>query len=592
MIIKGKDIYGLVLSGAKNIVVNELGLNKINVFPVPDGDTGTNLSLTMNQIILETVKYDELSKQIENIAEIALNNAYGNSGMIFAEYLSGMAEFFKEKKDGVLSDFKTSFSYAYSKAYKSVAQPKDGTVLSVMKTWTNLLNESMHTEIDLLFTHNLNHLKSAVENTKQQMKILKENDVVDAGAMAFFYFIEGMVYYLKHKTYDDLTFTASTLELISEPLKSLDIGEHRYCCQFQVQAQIDKKELSSQLEKYGDSLVINQTEEHINIHLHSNVPDKIMADLVKIGLVSNHKVDDMLLQTKMIHSPKSKIAILTDSIADLPQAFIDENQIYVLPLNIIVDSVVYKDKLTMKADNFYQYLDDYRLNPTSSQPNTKTVERYLKQVLDHYDEVIGIFVSSKMSGTFNNVNKILNKFDLSNKKIRIIDSKRNSVTQGLLVYEAINARDKGLNFEELVQHIEKSIERSEIFVSVKDLKYMIKGGRVSKISGAFLAFIKLKPVISIDQNGQGIIPFKTLSQKSAVRSIIKKIKRDLKNDKIKNYSLVYADNATDLKQLKEESLKIIGKEPVFISNISPIVGLNAGKGAFAIGYIKEDRTYD
>ena len=102
----------------------------------------------------------------------------------------------------------------------------------------------------------------------------------------------------------------------------------------------------------------------------------------------------------------------------------------------------------------------------------------------------------------------------------------------------------------------------------------------------------MKPVISIDQNGQGIIPFKTLSQKSAVRSIIKKIKRDLKNDKIKNYSLVYADNASDLKQLKEESLKIIGKEPVFISNISPIVGLNAGKGAFAIGYIKEDRTYD
>ncbi|MBN2876415.1 MAG: DegV family protein, partial [Bacilli bacterium] len=126
-----------------------------------------------------------------------------------------------------------------------------------------------------------------------------------------------------------------------------------------------------------------------------------------------------------------------------------------------------------------------------------------------------------------------------------------------------------------------------IFVSVKDLKYMLKGGRVSKVQGFVLSKLKLQPVISIDEEGKGIIPFKSLTQKSAVKSILKVVKKDMETTGIERYALVYADDPNDLTEFKASLVKIIGKEPEYIEMISPIVGLNAGKGAFAVGYIKK-----
>ena len=177
--------------------------------------------------------------------------------------------------------------------------------------------------------------------------------------------------------------------------------------------------------------------------------------------------------------------------------------------------------------------------------------------------------------------------NLKDKKIAMIDSKTNSITEGLLVYEALKLRAAGESFEDIVSKVEAMIPRLSIFVSVKDLKYMLKGGRVSKVQGFVLSKLKLQPVISIDPEGKGIIPFKSLTQKSAVKSILKVVKKDMETNGIDKYALVYADDPNDLTEFKASLVKLIGKEPEYIETISPIVGLNAGKGAFAVGYIKK-----
>lgn len=589
MLIRGQELYALILSGAKNVVVNENGLNKINVFPVPDGDTGTNLSLTMNRIIESSKQLDSVSDQLDEMAEIAIDNAYGNSGMIFAQYINGLSNSLKGQTQIHISDFLKSFKSAYQHAFDSVTHPKEGTILSVMKEWANNFEGDFIDNFEHVFESNLDKLKKSVENTKYQLKVLKDNNVVDAGAMAFFYFMEGMLNYLKHGKMEDITFIASTLEWINEPLNTVDIGSFRYCCQFLIKGQIDPNRLKNELDRLGDSLIINQKGENTNIHMHTNHPDQIMKLLLSKSSVISHKVDDMFIQSQMIHHPISKIALLTDSIADVPQSIIDQEQIVVLPLNIIIDSTVFMDKLTMTSSNFYQHMDEFKLSPSSSQPTQKHIERLLNQVLNHYDEVIGIFVSSKMSGTYANILKTLSKMDLKSKKVKIIDAKTNSVAQGLIVLEAIKARQQGLDFEEIVKRIDSSIERTRIFVSVKDLKYMIKGGRVSKLSGFILSKLKLQPVISIDPNGQGIIPYKSLSQKSALKSILKQIKKDKNEHGIEEYALVYADNVHDLDDFKDKCQMHIGQEAAFIESISPIVGLNAGKGAIAIAYMTKAR---
>ena len=588
--IDGQELYAYIISGAKNVVVNEMNLNKINVFPVPDGDTGTNLTLTMKMIIQGANKVSNIGEQSHHIASLALNNAYGNSGMIFAQYFNGLSQAFSNKATISVQELVQGFNLGFEKAFSSVSQPKEGTVLTVMSLWAKTWEKQVSDNFEHVFEDVLTQLKAGVEGTKQQLKILKDNNVVDAGAMAFFYFMEGMLRFIKTRNLDDINFEAATLELVDEIMMSAEVGDFRYCAQYLVNTSTTAEEFQSILQGEGDSCVVNGMDGVVSIHIHTNEPQDIMKTCVSHGHVISHKVDDMWLQANMIHKPISKLAIITDSIADIPKSIADQHHCVVFPLNIIIDSVVYMDKVTMTSDDFYQHMDDYTLNPSSSQPTVSSVERLFKSVLQHYDEVIGIFVSSQMSGTYNTMQKALSNLNLEGKKVTLLDSKANSIAQGLVVMKALELKEAGYSFETIVSELEDVIERVKIYVSVKDLKYMIKGGRVSKVTGIVLSKLKLQPVISIDSTGKGIIPYKSFTQKSAVKSILKALKKDHQDSGVERYALVYADNPHDLDDFQTEVRSILDLEPDYIESISPIVGLNAGKGAFAIGYITKKKS--
>jgi len=587
MIINGHELYSYIVSGAKNVIVNEQNLNRLNVFPVPDGDTGTNLALTMTSILQGAEKHEDAGQTMLKIARLSIDNAYGNSGMIFAQYFNGWSQAIESKPSLSPSELIESLKFAAQHTIKSVTHPKEGTILTVMREWANNFDSRVDEDYEAIFETSLKYLQDGVNQTKLQLKVLRDNNVVDAGAQAFYYFIEGIVRFIKNHNLEDLEYKAAILDIIEENFKSVDVGDYRYCAQYLIKSDKSQEEVSKLLEEFGDSVVVNKNEQHINIHLHTNEPNVVMRLLVKDNEVLSHKADDMWLQANLIHKKKAKMVIITDSIADLPKQFMDDEHCVLLPLNLIIDSVVYMDKVTIQAKEFYEHLDEYHYNPSSSQANPKSIERAFNQILQHYDEVIGIFVSSKMSGTFDNIRKTLNKLKTEGKRIEIIDSKSNSVTEGLLVYEALKLKKEGKSFDEIIERLNTIIPNLRIYVSVKDLKYMLKGGRVSKVTGFVLSKLKLQPVISIDSEGKGIIPFKSLNQKSAIRSILNCIRKDELETGIESYALVYSDNPDDLNEFSKNVKAILNREPEYVESISPIVGLNAGKGAIAIGYIKK-----
>ncbi|PKM64807.1 MAG: fatty acid-binding protein DegV [Firmicutes bacterium HGW-Firmicutes-20] len=585
-IIDGHRLYDFVASGAQNLIVNEHNLNRINVFPVADGDTGTNLALTMKNILSNAKKDVSAKLTMDSIAKVAIESAYGNSGMIFAQYLNGLAIEIGDKETITQEEFVLATQSAVKYAYEAVASPKEGTILTVMKEWSNQLKENITGEFEHIFESSLLNAKKVVEQTKFKLKVLLDNDVVDAGAKGFYYFIEGISQYIKTGNLETLKFKAAQMEDFVEIHPDTNVGENKYCSQFLVETNKDKSYFQQLLSPLGDSLVITSKDDHVQVHLHTKSPELIMEALVKEGTVLSHKIDDMQLQANLKFQPRSKITIVTDSIADVNKELLEKENIVVIPLNLIVDSTVYLDKLTMTPDLFYRHLDDYRMNPTSAQATIETIERIFNQVLQSSDEVIGLFVSAKMSGTYNNIQRVVSRMNLEGKKVKLIDSKVNSVAQGLLVAQLAKWRNQGFSFDELVEKAEQAIANTHIYVSVKDLKYMLRGGRVSKVQGFILSKLDLKPVISIDPQGKGEIYKKTLSQKKAVSLILKKVTEDMDAKGISTYGLVYADNPNDLTQFANQVEKIIGKKPAYIEAISPIVGLNAGKGAFAIGYIK------
>ena len=590
--INGNNIYNYFISGAKKLIYSEKALNSINVFPVADGDTGTNLALTMKMVIANAKKDEDLYKALSSISEAATENAYGNSGMIFAQFLNGFAAESGLKAEISLSEFADIAAKATEYAYEAVASPKEGTILSVMRDWAQDFKSKLHLDdFGQVLTQSIESARGFVDQTRERLKVLMEHNVVDAGAKGFLIFLEGM---LEFVTKGEVAASPDLMESVemdqhTNIVSETEVLSNRYCSQFFIESEKAPKELKSMITDLGDSLVVTGLNNKRQIHIHTDQPHRVMQRLAKEDTIISQKIEDMKLTNELLYRKKHDIGLITDSIADVPQSFLDNAQVTVIPVNLICDSIAYLDKLTMTPELFYQQIDLYKMNPTSAQPSYGSIEKALLKLTEHYDAIIGVFVSQKMSGTFNNAQKAAKKLSAQGKRITVINSVSNSAGEGMLLMEAARLIEKGERYEDAVAKLEQRKEDTRIYVSVRDLSHMIKGGRISKVTGFILSKIKLQPVISIDRKGNGTVYKKTLKQKSAVNRIVDAFRRDYHQRGIQNYAIVYSDKKEDSDELKQKLEAICGKSPDYIEPISPVVGLNAGAGSFAVAYLlKED----
>ncbi|MFO7636443.1 MAG: DegV family protein [Clostridia bacterium] len=585
--IDGHSLYHFIISGASNLIYNEHMLNSINVFPVADGDTGTNLALTMRTIINQSEKDEKVFHTMASISKVALENAYGNSGIIFAQYFNGFSIETGERHKLSIREFAEIAEKASRYAYEAVANPKEGTILTIMREWAHDLRDNLHiADFERLFEHSVEWSKAKVDQTKTMLKVLIRNNVVDAGAKGFLLFLEGILEFIKHgRVHASEGLKAEIQESHVHLIDVPEVTKNTYCTQFSVKTEKDAEHLKRQVSGLGDSLVLSKSEGVMRIHVHTDHPEKVMDLFDGEDEVLSQRVEDMVIQNGILHHRKHGIAVVTDSIADIPMDFIRKEQITVIPVNLICDSRVYLDKLTMTSGIFYDRLDSFRMNPTTAQPTVASFEKAYANLLEHFDSVIGIFVSGKMSGIHGNATKAAASMD-KRKKISVIDSGLNSAAQGLLVTEAVELIGKGLSHEEIVDALEKIKKDIHIYVGVDDLRSMIRGGRISRTTGFILRRINLKPVISIDEEGKGIIYKKTLSRKQALKGILEKVKSDLAETGIRKYGLVYSDSPGLVEDIRRKMLGLTGMEPAFVESISPVVGLNAGKGSYAVAYIK------
>ena len=586
--INGNHIYNFFISGAKKLICHEKALNSINVFPVADGDTGTNLALTMKMVIANAKQDEALYRSLASISEAATENAYGNSGMIFAQFLNGFAAESGLKAEISISEFADIAAKATKYAYEAVESPKEGTVLSVMRDWAAEFKARLHlADFEQALKQSVESARGFVEQTQERLKVLMVNNVVDAGAKGFLIFLEGMLEFIikgevaETAALDDTAEMETHINLTnSEPVLT-----NRYCSQFYVESDKTPDGLKAMVADFGDSLVVTGLQNRRQIHIHTDRPHRVMQALAREETVLSQKIEDMKLTNDLIYRKKHKIGLVTDSIADVPQELLDKAQVTVIPVNLICDSVAYLDKLTMTPKLFYEQIDLYTMNPTSAQPSYGTIEKAFLKLTEQFDSVIGVFVSQKMSGTFGNAQKAAKKLSAQGKRITVVNSISNSAGEGMLLLEAARLIDRGYSHDDVVKKLESRKADTRIYVSVRDLSHMIKGGRVSKVAGFILNMIKLKPVISIDRKGGGIVFKKTLTQKAAVDAIAAEFKKDFLSRGIQEYAVVYSDREADADMLRAKLYGICGVEPAYVAPISPVVGLNAGAGSFAVAYL-------
>ena len=586
--VKSEDrLLESIIAGAQKVINGKDELNKINVFPVADGDTGSNLASLM-QTIIDNLSNNNYSTNLlfDEVASAALIGARGNSGIIFAQYLNAVSDYYSVYETN-LEILVLAFNRAVKSAYDSLIEPKEGTILSVMKRWAEVLlitfKESTSFEKALLEAKG--EAWKALKETQFQMSILKKNKLVDSGAKGFYYFISGFTdaYCGEKVSKIQEGLIPSIKELNTEDIKEHFISEapkNRYCSEFIIKEPLkQEKDLKESLRKWGNSLVIAGNKKQIKIHIHTNHPENILALLEKTGTIIYQKVDDMQLQYEISQNRKSSIAIVTDSVADLSADFILENQIFVLPLNVSVGEQAFLDKLTINPQIFSEM--------TTSQPSIQSVDSLFSFLEGKYEHIIVISVSSKLSGTYQLLNqRITAKKSLEN-RVHLIDSKLNSVAQGLLVKQVAKLISEEHSIESVLNETEKIIDRIFIYVAVEDLSPMINSGRIPKFLGETAQKLSMHPIISLDKKGNGKLIGASFSQNKSMDKILKKINLLSKEGQIEELALTHVlseESALKINELlKEKTTKNCE-----IIDSSAAIGISAGIGSLAIaGLLKE-----
>lgn len=588
--IDGRRLYYTFIAGAKKILENQIELNKINVFPVNDGDTGTNLASTIRAVIDSIHPNKSYKITADLIAEATLVNARGNSGIIFAQFMYGLSNETGNHGTITLNQFAESIKNSVHYVYAAVANPMEGTMLTVIKDWAEFIynNRILTPDFNQLLIKSKAVLEKSLFETKAKLAVLARANVVDAGAKGFVLFIEGIIEFIIKSDLRHLLKSKTEIVLFSgiDNHVSKEIT-HRYCTEAIIKnLNIDSRLLNEVLKSYGDSQVVAGSDKAKRIHIHTDKPADLFYRLKDYGTITFQKADDMVRQSEAVYNRKWKIAIVTDSTCDLSSELIDHFQINILPLNINFGDNHYLDKVTIQPEHFYKLLESSNEFPKTAQINEKAFVNLYSHLASHYDSIIAVHLTDKFSGTFFSSQKaalaISKEF---NKPISVINSKNLSGALGLIVLRIAQAIDEGHKHDQIVEMAERWVANSKIFVSVKTLKYMVRGGRVSHFKGLIAKILNINPIVSMDENGKSMVFGKTYSQKSNMEKVMEHIKAISKDKNIWNYIVLHANNDEGAQWYSEQMKNLTGKDPKSVVNISPVIGANAGIGAASVAFM-------
>ncbi len=587
------------MSGYESVAAQKKAINDINVFPVADGDTGNNMAATFFSITQAQGISRSASRTLSALADRALSGARGNSGIIIAQFLNGLSDACKDRDHLTLSELGFALSEASAATYRAMANPREGTILTVLAVWASemeRLARIIH-DVEAVFMESLKAARVALARTTEQLDALKKAHVVDAGASGFVAFLEGIARMIVTGTVPRKIASFHAIEIagsVHEAPEGGDAIPFRYCTEALLLRKADGRTNGTEgtspglaipeaLRTFGDSLVVVDGRGKTKVHIHTDDPASVMAALSAYGRIVEQKVDNMRVQYAASHKPISKTAILTDSVADIPLELVERYQIHVLPMKIIWGEEEYLDRLTMTGETFYRSLDERKDYPGSSAPDPGRVDQALSWLSGNYESIIAISVGKNLSGCWQVLENCAKKLRDSGYPVTVIDSRLNSAAQGLAVLSAAMDAEAGMCPGAIAERLAATIARARIFVSVASLRSMVRGGRVSALKGFFATALNLKPIVSLDPEGRGIASGASFSQDASMKKIIRGVRE--KKDVIRRYAVVHANARERAERFAAELEEALGFKSEYVTDISPVIALHAGEGAVAVAYL-------
>ena len=578
-------------SGIHRVISEQETLNYINVFPVADGDTGTNLTLSLSAALgpLTQPGPKHLGKMLANIADALLDSARGNSGAIVAQFFQGLSD-----SAGNISQFSAqSFSEAVSLgskyAHDALADPMEGTMLSVITAFAQSLNQqtSKHSvqQFGVFLEEAVAAAQKALTKTQEQLDVLRKAGVVDAGAKGFVAMVEGMAGFVMHGQFTEKPDLAG-LHLEAQVVETAGEGadlRYRFCTECLITGNnIDRRKLRESLTELGDSLVLAGTKRKAKIHIHVNSPKSVFDLARQYGSVSGEKTDDMHRQQHSTHDIRNQFAVITDSAADISDDDIERLDIHMVPVRIQFGDRGYLDKVSITAEEFFEKLARSPVHPTTSQPSPGDFRRQFQFLASHFPDVISVNLMPSVSGTLQAARSAAARTNARG-TIHVVDSRNASIGQGLLVVFAAECAQAGLDTKTALAAIDDMIPVTRTFALVKDLQYAVRGGRVPAWVKGLAELLRVIPVLRIGHNGRLSVGGVLLGRSRRIEKFARFLLRHVdKRTKLRigiGHALCEEDALELERRLKDALPNIAGS---FVSSLGSGIGAHGGPGTLAV----------
>jgi uncharacterized protein len=587
----GRRLARAVIAGARFVGDRAEPLNKINVFPVPDGDTGTNVASTLQKVAagVARVRQRNVREMSRVVADEAVGGARGNSGAIFAQFFCGFFEGLPDSPRIEAAEFGSAVVRAADSAYSAIARPVEGTILTVIRDWSRYLQARAGQMKDFaqLLPESLAEAKKSLANTPNQMKALAKAGVVDAGAQAFVYMIEGIVRYLREAARREVP------EAFPEEVKAAVFDRtteailFRYCTEALLEGDaIDRDELRRQTALLGDSIVIAGGSSRVRLHVHTNEPERLFSIVGRFAEVAQTKIEDMHAQheTRFDRNRASRVAVVTDSTCDLPITLMEELGIGVVPVRVYFGDENYLDKVTITPSEFYARFAVTDQAPKTSQPPPADFTQVFQNAATHAGALVSINLSAAVSGTYQA--GIVGARPVEKTTIEHVDSRNVSVGLGLIVRAAAEAAAAGKPAAEVSRIARDAAERTRLFIAVPTLEHLIRGGRVSAAKGLVAKILGLLPVLTLSREGAAVPAAKARGFAAARRKMMSLLFRAADaGAEGSRFGVAHCDAPTLAESIAREIRERYPESDVMIVECGPALGAHGGPGAVAVAVL-------
>jgi len=549
-------------------------LDRINVYPVPDGDTGRNLAITLAACRNISEDPDSLSREI-------LLSARGNSGNIVAGFLAGFLTY----KD--LSSLPASAEAGRDLAYRAVPNPQQGTMISLFDTLVTSLKKNPPEETGRWVEAVIHDMEETVRNTREQLPELKKAGVVDAGALGMLVFFDPLLNTLAGRAVKPSLFTDDLKDSFNLSGTWQDRKYQGYCLDVLLKIEHEEQEVIKHIMEVGESVVAMPDGECLKVHFHTTDRERVRQDLTAIGAILSWAEDDLAEQTFRFSEPRKKqtLHIMTDAAGSMTRDLAQSLGVTLLNSYIAVGNRFLPETYVDPSQLFAAM----KAGAKVSTGQASALERHecYNNVMKFYDRVLYLCVGSFYTGNYDVAIRWKAENDPEN-RMTIIDT---GVASGKLGLIARAAAELSLTVNdplEVIAFARGAIQKVQEYIFLDTLHFLAAGGRMSKTGAFFGDVLHIKPIISPYPDGARKIGV-VRSTRDQVKFAFRRLEQNILKDQKATLLLEYTDNRVWLEgEIKPEIERTFPLVQVILQSLSLTSAAHMGPGSWGIAFLTED----